>query len=190
MTGSREQGNMSHELDWIGPCHELVERFLYMANGYSGIRSRRIFHTDPPSSPEQIQVLQYLIEHDADKLNMTGIADVLGMTKSTFTKLVFGLELNGIVEKKYLGENRKNKFLHVTPKGLDLYRQYVERYGKAIFSPFFEKGAELDEAQLSHFTSMVDELNRIFIFNQSNLVDIAKDLSFAAAAEETVRNKG
>lgn len=163
-------------MEWAGRYHALVEEIIFMANGYSGIRSREIFQTDPPCSPEQIQVLQYLLAHEEEQQNMKSIADMLGMTKSAFTKLIAGLEGNGLIDKYHTQSNRKNIVLRVSEEGRALYDQYVELYGRRIFGSFFDMGNGLSDKALERVTAMIHELNQNYSFQKANEVSLKEPL--------------
>ena len=159
-------------LEWLGRYYELIEQIIFMANGYSGIRSREIFTTNPPCSPEQIQVLQYLLAHENEQPIMKSIALELGMTKSAFTKLVAKLEANGLVEKYHTESNRKNIVLRASAKGRSLYEQYAVFFGKRIFDGFFAMGDKLPQTAIDQFSAMMRELNRNYNFSKPYEVDL------------------
>ena len=52
--------------------------------------------------------MEYLLENEERRDNMTAIAKRLGITRSNFTKIVKRLEEKGLVEKRYLSGNRKS----------------------------------------------------------------------------------
>lgn len=162
-------------LEWTGRCHALVEEIIYTANAYSAIRSREIFRTAPPVSPEQVQLLQYLLEHEGEPLAMKEIAAALGMTKSAFTKLAQKLARKGLVEKEHPAGNRKTLLLRATPQGKALYGEYVRAYGEALFRPFFQLGEALTDQELAHFTQMMRAMNEKFLFQKENQVEIRLD---------------
>ena len=86
----------------------------------------------------QIQVVEYLLENEERRDNMTAIAKRLGITRSNFTKIVKRLEEKGLVEKRYLSGNRKSMTVTVNKTGKSLYNAYSEKICAWHFSPMFE----------------------------------------------------
>ena len=102
------------------------------------------------------QVLEYLLENEELNQNMSTIACRLGISLSTFSKMVSKLVDKGLLEKFYLEGNRKNIVVRVSTKGRELYGEYAQRVLEQHFSHMFEMLDTIPEDYIGTFAQALD----------------------------------
>lgn len=126
-------------LDWMGEYRDVVESLIRYCNVYAGnYKKERTYGTEVSFSCAQIQVLEYLLENEELNQNMSCIAARLGITLSTFSKVVNKLEAKGLLEKYYLEGNKKNIVIRVSELGRKVYETYSEEILRTHFSKMFD----------------------------------------------------
>jgi len=137
------------QLEWMGEYREVVESLIHYCNVYAGIYKKEQTHgTEVSFSFAQIQVLEYLLENEELNQNMSCIATRLGITFSTFSKVVNKLEAKGLLEKYYLEGNKKNIVVRVSDLGRRVYATYSEEILKNHFAGMFEHLKEIPSEYL------------------------------------------
>jgi DNA-binding MarR family transcriptional regulator len=137
------------QLEWMGEYREVVESLIHYCNVYAGVYKKEQTHgTEVSFSFAQIQVLEYLLENEELNQNMSCIATRLGITFSTFSKVVNKLESKGLLEKYYLEGNKKNIVVRVSDLGRQVYTTYSEEILKKHFSAMFEHLKEIPSEYL------------------------------------------
>ena len=127
------------QLEWMGEYREILEKLIHYCNVYSAVSKEEI----PPINGisltfSQIQVVEYLLENEDLNQNMSSVAVRLGITFSTFSKLINKLEEKGMLEKFYLEGNRKNIVVRVSDLGRRVYAGYVDQIMAQHFQPMFD----------------------------------------------------
>ena len=130
---------MTVQLEWMGEYRDVLEKLIHYCNVYAAVYKKEM----PPIegvrfSLSQIQVVEYLLENEELNQNMSSIALRLGITFSTFSKMVNKLEEKGLLEKFYLEGNKKNIVIHVSDLGKRVYAAYVQNIMDQHFGPMFE----------------------------------------------------
>lgn len=127
------------QLEWMGEYRDVVESLIRYCNVYAGVYKKEMTHgTEVSFSYAQIQVLEYLLENEELNQNMSCIATRLGITFSTFSKVVNKLENKGLLEKYYLEGNKKNIVVRVSELGKKVYNIYSEEIMRRHFSAMFD----------------------------------------------------
>lgn len=140
------------QLEWMGEYREVVESLMHYCNVYASVYKKEQTHgTEVSFSYTQIQVLEYLLENEELNQNMSCIATRLGITFSTFSKLVNKLEAKGLLEKYYLEGNKKNIVVRVSDLGRRVYAVYSEEILKSHFAGMFECLKEIPPEYLPVF---------------------------------------
>ena len=126
-------------LDWMGEYRDVVESLIRYCNVYASVyKKEKSYGTEVEFSFSQIQVLEYLLENEEMNQNMSCIATRLGITFSTFSKVVNKLESKGLLEKYYLEGNKKNIVIRVSDLGRKVYQTYSEEILKNHFAVMFD----------------------------------------------------
>ena len=113
-------------------------------------------HSPLSFSFAQIQVLEYLLENEELNQNMSTIACRLGVSLSTFSKMVSKLTDKGLLEKFYLEGNRKNIVVRVSQRGRELYGEYSQRVLEEHFSHMFDALNTIPEEYIASFVQALD----------------------------------
>ena len=125
-------------LEWMGEYRDVVEGLMRYCNIYAGVYKKEMTHgTNVSFSYAQIQVLEYLLENEELNQNMSCIATRLGITFSTFSKVVNKLESKGLLEKYFIEGNKKNIIVRVSELGRQVYATYSEEILREHFSGMF-----------------------------------------------------
>jgi DNA-binding MarR family transcriptional regulator len=126
------------KLEWMGEYRDVVEALIHYCNIYAGVyRTEKLQYQGISYSYSQIQVLEYLLENEERRENMSRIASRLGITRSNFTKIIHRLEAKGLVEKAPVPENRRELTVAVNSLGRALYEDYAQKILRWHFSPMF-----------------------------------------------------
>lgn len=127
------------QLEWMGEYREIVESLMRYCNLYaSSYKKEKTHGTDVSFSYAQIQVLEYLLENEDLNQNMSCVATRLGITFSTFSKLVNKLESKGLLEKYFIEGNKKNIVVRVSELGRHVYAVYSQEILRNHFSVMFD----------------------------------------------------
>lgn len=126
------------KLEWMGEYRSFLESLIHYCNIYCGAYTVEAFeYKGVTYSFAIIQVLEYLIENEERKENMTSIATRLGISRSHFTKLVKKIQDKGLVDKVSKGDSKKELNLIVTDFGHEFYEQYSKLVVAGHFSKMF-----------------------------------------------------
>jgi len=146
---------------WMGEYRELIEYIIGFANNYASVQSKEFMGTDIKYSFAQIQVVEYLLEKEDRNYKMAEVANRLGITASSFTKLVNKLVDKGVLQKYHIKGNRKDIIVQVTEEGKRIYQEYVDTVAKKVFAEFFEVGKDISEEEIVKFAQMMRSLHKI-----------------------------
>lgn len=144
------------KLEWMGEYREVIEQLIKYCNIYAAVYHRELPHgTDTQFSFAQIQVVEYLLENEDLNQNMHAIASRLGITDSTFSKLVSRLVKKNMLQKFHVEGNRKNIIIRVTEEGKRVYADYVRYIVKHHFGPMFQAGSTIPREALPDVAAML-----------------------------------
>lgn len=126
------------KLEWMGEYRSFLEALIHYCNIYCGAYTVEAFeYKGVKYSFAIIQVLEYLIENEERKENMSSIANRLGISRSHFTKLVKKIQDKGLVDKVCKGNSKKELNLVVTDFGHEFYEHYSALVVEGHFSKMF-----------------------------------------------------
>lgn len=139
-------------LEWMGEYREILEKLIHYCNVYSAVSKEEISLIEGVSLTfSQLQVVEYLLENEEQNQNMSSVAVRLGITFSTFSKLINKLEEKGLLEKFYLEGNRKNIVVRVSDLGRRVYAGYVEQIMSKHFQAMFDVFDQIPKEYLALF---------------------------------------
>ncbi len=128
------------KMEWMGDHRDVVEALIHYCNIYAGVyKKEHMVFRDVSYSYSQVQVLEYLLENEERKDNMSAVASRLGISRSNFTKIVNRLESKGLVEKTYMQGSKKDLMVTVNRFGKELYQEYSQKILKYHFQPMFHQ---------------------------------------------------
>lgn len=143
-------------LQWMGDNRYFVEKLIKYANMYASVyKKEELYGTSVPISFEQVQVLEYLLENEELNQNMVMIAERLGITTSTFTRLVGRLEKKGLLKKYYIEGNRKDIIIRITDFGRSEYASYAAYLYDLSWKKMFDR---IEDVPKKHIHSLADGL--------------------------------
>lgn len=138
ITNLKREGRTAMKMEWMGRHREVVEALIHYCNIYAGVYKREeMVYQGISYSYSQVQVLEYLLENEERRDNMSAIAARLGISRSNFTKIVNRLEAKGLVEKHFVGDSKKELTVTVNQLGRTLYEEYYHQILKYHFRKMF-----------------------------------------------------
>ena len=151
------------KLEWMGNHRELVEKFILLFNTYARQYSgeHRLEGTDVVTSSAQIQTLEYIIEADGS-VNMSSIANRIGITRGTFSNNVKKLMEKGYLEKYQEEGNSKNIYIRATDEGMKAYEEYAKFIYEEWFREMFALADTMPEEQIKTLEKILDGFTNAF----------------------------
>jgi len=138
VTNLKREERTAMKMEWMGQHREVVEALIHYCNIYAGVYKREgMVYQGISYSYSQVQVLEYLLENEERRDNMSAIASRLGISRSNFTKIVNRLEAKGLVEKRFVGGSKKELTVTVNELGRTLYEEYYHQILKYHFRKMF-----------------------------------------------------
>ena len=110
-------------------------------------------------TPGQPKILEFLSLHDGT--SQKEIAAACHIEPASVTSLLNRMEERGLVERRRLGNNRKNYFVFLTDKGRETYRLVDEafcRMEEEVFSGFSEEEQEAFSALFLRLSKQIHRL--------------------------------
>lgn len=132
---------------------ELISRYQDAINSiYRGVNIilKEKIHSD--ITTDQFSTLQYILNHET--CTSTDISQAFGIGKSAVTAQVNRLYDKGLIERHRDEKDRRNVYLHVTPKGIELV-QFTE---KELYNVLGEYLANFDHEEIRSFINSLEKL--------------------------------
>ena len=143
------------KLEWMAKHRLFVEKIIKYGNAYAAMYNKQLsYHTDILFSAAQIQVIEYVLENENQK--MIEIARRLGITRGAFSKNVKKLLDKGLLGKFQQPGNQKDIYLRVTPAGEAVYAQYSKYIYESCFKEMFEQAEQIPPHYTKLLTDMFD----------------------------------
>jgi DNA-binding MarR family transcriptional regulator len=132
--------------------------FLRVVTRISEVDSKtRYYGTDQPLHEAEIHMIKSIRENQG--IHVTGLADMLGVTKGAVSQIIQKLERKGMVVKNTDPNNLSRLMLLLTPKGEiaylhheELHREFDELFNSALVS-----ASEENKEFLRNFLNSLDE---------------------------------
>lgn len=119
---------------WMQKYSKDFEPIIRFGNEYARyFKVNASFNTDIPLSLSDYQVIEKIYVNEGLRLNMSALAEELGIAQSAFSKTVIRLEKLNLVEKFHTSENRKDVILCVSAVGKKVYSEYSRYVYEHIF---------------------------------------------------------
>lgn len=131
------------KLEWMGEHRALIEEYIKASNRYA--RNYRTVYFEFEGIPlcsATVQVLEYILENEEERMPMSRLAERLGVTRGAFSKIAAQLNKQGLVEKHHPEDSDKEYVLTLTEKGRRIYDSYSVAVAERVFAPIFR---ELDK---------------------------------------------
>lgn len=163
-------------MPWIGRYRNVVAAMIRYANISQRLLTEHIYQSeyDVTFSPQEWQVLEYLLEHPNNTLCMAAIADKLGMVPSTFSKCMQALVRNGLADRFRAEGNKKNVILRSTDKGRDFYQSEVKRFVAPTYQVLFDSLSSFSDEQLTDIAKAINSLSDSLMPNKEGDATLVK----------------
>lgn len=149
------------KLEWMGPYRTLIEEYIKAANRYArNYREVRYVFEDIPLSAATIQVLEYILENEEDRLPMSRLAERLGVTRGAFSKITTQLCQQELIEKAHPMGSEKEYVLTLTEKGRRIYAAYSEAVAENVYAPLFREMEKMPQQSRDDILHMFRVINR------------------------------
>ena len=153
--------------EWLGRYRKLVAALVQHTNINLREINKKIPAVDGMMlSMQEWQVLEYIIEHEADDAHMIHISSALGIPQSSFSKIARQLYSLGLIERYRTASNKKNVILKPSEKGHAVYDGRSNTMTRAIFQPFFDRLSNMPDQELAEFVDALNVLNETLIASQ------------------------
>ena len=136
-------------------------------------RKTRYYGTDQPLFGAEIHMIKSIRENEG--IHVTGLADMLGVTKGAVSQIIMKLERKGMIEKDTDPRNLSRLMLRLTPKGETAYLCHEELHKK------------FDEVFYSALFDATEE-NEMFLKNFFDRLE--KQIDFLETKEDIIPGKG
>ena len=145
--------------EWMGRYRPLVAALVRHGNmAINGVKHRDEVYDGVKLSPTEWQVLESVIEHQLEVVNMNALAGRMGLPQSTFSKTVSYLCAQGLVEKYQTANNKKNVILKPTELALKVYETHSGVLEEYYFGSFFKVLEPLDDEAIGIVTRAIETL--------------------------------
>ena len=131
--------------------------FLRVVTKFSDIdRKTRYYGTDQPLYEAEIHMIKSIKENEG--IHVTGLADMLGVTKGAVSQIIGKLERKGMIVKDIDPRNLSRLSLRLTPKGETAYLHHEELHQEfdGLFKAVLENATEQNKEFLKDFLNSLD----------------------------------
>lgn len=145
------------QLEWLGKYRQVIGSIVRFGNAYAkSARYEHSYSTDTKFTPSEVHVLEYVLEHEEEVVNMVGVAEMLGISKAALSKNVKKMVEKGLLEKYKAEGNRKNIILRVSEHGRQASEEYTRFAYDVAFERLFEKLEGIPDEYLDRFTDIMN----------------------------------
>ena len=147
---------MPMKLEWLGDYRSMVGTIYRAGNAYSMICKREILGDTVAFSPYEVQIMEYIMEYEDNRKNMSWYAHKMGLATSTYSKYVKKMVEKGLLEKYRASDNKKNVILRVSELGRTEYETYSRHAKGTWFEGLFERLDALTSQELKSFQELIE----------------------------------
>lgn len=138
--------------------NKLSYTFLRVVTGISEIDDRtRRYGTDQPLHNAEIHMIKAIKQNEG--IHVTGLADILGVTKGAVSQIIQKLERKGMIVKEIDPQNQSRLILRLGPKGETayLFHEELHRSFDELLNSALKDASEEEKAFLRSFLNSLDE---------------------------------
>ncbi len=147
-------------LEWMGRYRAVVAALVQHVNAVSKSGVALYTYEDIYLTPNEWQVLEYIVEHREDDENMANMISSLAIPQSSFSRIQKKLCSMGLLERFQTLDNRKNVILKPTELALKAYAFHSEELYRLMFKPFFDELKDFSDEQLERFAHAIETLSK------------------------------
>lgn len=164
------------KIEWMGRYRELLKALVLHSNMSARISSIPADIGEGFSlTPYEWQVLECILEHEDENVNMIYMSNGLGVSQSTFSKITKKLCKCGLVQRYQALGNRKNIILKGTEQGRRLYLEHTSQVLEKVFEPLFEGLNSLSDQAIKTFVEALNRFNRMGDGVKTELLPMSQD---------------
>lgn len=117
----------------------------------------RYYGTDQPLYEAEIHMIKSIKENEG--IHVTGLAEMLGVTKGAVSQIITKLEHKGMVIKNTDPQNLSRLLLQLTQKGETAYQHHEKLHQEfdALFDALLKNGTEENKIFLNNFLHSLDK---------------------------------
>jgi DNA-binding MarR family transcriptional regulator len=133
-------------------------------------RKTRYYGTDQPLYEAEIHMIKSIKENEG--IHVTGLADILGVTKGAVSQIIMRLDHKGMIVKETDPRNLSRLVLRLTAKGETAYSHHEKLHQEfdGLFNAVLENATEENKAFLESFLKALDA--RIDAFEKEDHADL------------------
>jgi DNA-binding MarR family transcriptional regulator len=128
-------------------------------------------------TPIQVQVLIFLLFHDAEKCTVSYLADEFNMSRPTISDTVKTLERKQLIEKEYEQEDNRSYLIRLTKKGKE-FAHKTSTFASQIQTPVAKLGSKEKENLLLSLLEIIHHLNKAGIITVQRMCFTCEHLAF------------
>ncbi len=120
-------------------------------------RKTRYYGTDQPLYEAEIHMIKSIKENEG--IHVTGLADMLGVTKGAVSQIIMKLERKGMIIKDTDPHNLSRLILRLTPKGktAHLHHEKLHQEFDDLFNAALKNATEENKTFLKNFLNSMEE---------------------------------
>ena len=147
--------------------HELKISYLLLKVVYNFFeidKKTRYYGTDVPLFPSEIHMINKIKQNEG--IHVTGLANILNVTKGAVSQVVMKLEKKGLIQKEKDINNQSKLVLKVTAKGEIAYSNHA-KFHKKIDAMVNEIVKDASEENITFFKDVMTTLEeRLELFKK------------------------
>lgn len=146
----------NNELKWIPLYAQSIPPIMRFANEYTRFsKTPGYFGAEIKLTVSDYQVIEKIFLNEGRRMNMSALAEELGITQSAFSKIVQRMEKIGFVEKFHTAGNRKDIILCISEYGKKNYAAYQQYVEKHILSKIHDLVASLPMEHIETYNEIL-----------------------------------
>ncbi len=147
-------------IEWMGRYRPVVAALVQHVNSVSKAGVALFTYEDIYLTPNEWQVLEYIVEHREDDEHMANMISSLAIPQSSFSRIQKKLCSMGLLERYQMADNKKNIILKPTELALKVYEYHSDELYRYMFKPFFDELEGFSDEELGRFAHAIETLSK------------------------------
>ena len=147
-------------IEWMGRYRPVVAALVQHVNSVSKSGVALYTYEDIYLTPNEWQVLEYIVEHREDDEHMANMISSLAIPQSSFSRIQKKLCSMGLLERYQMADNKKNIILKPTELALKVYEYHSDELYRIMFKPFFDELESFSDEELERFAHAIETLSK------------------------------
>lgn len=146
-------------IEWMGRYRPIVAALVKHVNSVSRSGDEIPVYGDIYLTPNEWQVLEYIVEHREDDEHMNNMINSLAIPQSSFSRIQKKLYNMGLIERFQTLANRKNIILKPTELAMQAYDFHSKVMYETMFKPFFDELACFSDEEIEKIAHALETLS-------------------------------